>query len=52
MKQVEKIQYEVARVITGAWKGTNREKLYANLGSALEPSRKEEKTTAQYLIRN
>merc|ERR1712015_183384 len=32
MKQIEKIQYEAARVITGAWKGTSREKLYANLG--------------------
>jgi hypothetical protein len=32
MKQIEQIQYEAARVITGAWKGTNREKLYKNLG--------------------
>ena len=30
MKQIEQIQYEAARIITGAWKGTNREKLYKN----------------------
>ena len=32
MRKVESIQYEAARVVTGAWKGTNREKLYENLG--------------------
>ena len=32
MKNVESIQYEAARVVSGAWKGTNRDKLYQNLG--------------------
>jgi len=32
MKNVETIQYEAARVVSGAWKGTNRAKLYENLG--------------------
>ena len=32
MKKVEKIQYDAAKIITGAWKGTSREKLYKNLG--------------------
>ena len=32
MKNVESIQYEAARVVSGAWKGTNRAKLYENLG--------------------
>ena len=32
MNQIEQLQYEAARVITGAWKGTSRDKLYKNLG--------------------
>ena len=32
MKNVESIQYEAARVVSGAWKGTNMVKLYENLG--------------------
>ena len=32
MNQIEQIQYEAARVITGAWKGTSREILYNILG--------------------
>ena len=32
MKQIETVHYEAARAITGAWKGTSREKLYKNLG--------------------
>ena len=32
MKQVEMVQYEAARIVTGAWKGTSRDKLYKNLG--------------------
>ena len=31
-KKVESIQYEAARVVTGAWKSTSMAKLYANLG--------------------
>ena len=32
LKEVEKIQYKAARVVTGAWYGTKRSKLYENLG--------------------
>ena len=32
LKKVESIQYEAARIVTGAWKGTSRDKLYKNLG--------------------
>ena len=32
MKRIEQIRYEAERVITGTWKGTNRDKLYKNLG--------------------
>ena len=32
MNRVESIQYEAARIVSGAWKGTNRDKLYKNLG--------------------
>ena len=31
-KNIESIQYEAARILTGAWKGTSIPKLYANLG--------------------
>ena len=32
LKKVESIQYKAARIITGAWKGSNMIKLYENLG--------------------
>ena len=32
MAKAERIQYQVALAITGAWKGTNRSKLYDELG--------------------
>ena len=32
LKKVESIQYEAARIVTGAWKGTSMKKLYDNLG--------------------
>ena len=32
MEKLEQIQYSAALVITGAWKGTSREKLYYELG--------------------
>ena len=31
-KKIESIQYEAARILTGAWKGTSIKKLYNNLG--------------------
>ena len=32
MESIERIQYQVALIITGAWKGSNRNKLYEELG--------------------
>jgi hypothetical protein len=32
LKKVESIQYNAARVVTGAWKGSSRKDLYENLG--------------------
>ena len=32
MEKLESVQYSAARAVTGTWKGTSREKLYADLG--------------------
>ena len=32
MERVERIQYQAALAITGAWQGSNRAKLYEELG--------------------
>ncbi len=32
MEKLESVQYSAARAVTGAWRGTSREKLYAELG--------------------
>ena len=32
MKLIEKVQYQAALICTGCWKGTNRQKLYDELG--------------------
>ena len=32
MEKLESVQYSAARAITGTWRGTSREKLYAELG--------------------
>ena len=32
MENIEKIQYQAARIVSGAWQGTSREKLYDDLG--------------------
>ena len=32
LKNVESIQYDAARIVTGAWKGSSMAKLYTNLG--------------------
>ena len=32
MEKIEIIQYQAARIVTGAWQGTSREKLYDDLG--------------------
>jgi len=32
MEEIEKLQYDAALIVTGAWKGSNRSKLYDELG--------------------
>ena len=32
MEEIEKVQYKAALAITGAWQGSNRSKLYEELG--------------------
>ena len=32
LQQIESIQYQAARIVTGAWKGSSRDKLYKMLG--------------------
>ena len=32
MEKVEAVQYSAALAVTGAWRGTSREKLYSELG--------------------
>jgi hypothetical protein len=32
MEEIEKVQYKAALAITGAWLGSNRSKLYEELG--------------------
>ena len=32
MNDIERVQYRAALAITGAWQGTNRNKLYDELG--------------------
>ena len=32
MAKIESIQYEAAKIVTGAWHGTSRDKLYSDLG--------------------
>ena len=32
LRKVESVQYEAAKIVSGAWQGTSREKLYENLG--------------------
>ena len=35
MEKLEKVQYNAALAITGAWRGTSRSKLYEELGSSI-----------------
>ena len=41
MTKVESVQYRVALVTTGAWKGTSKEKLYKELGYHNEDGKEE-----------
>ena len=40
MEKLESVQYSAALVITGTWRGTSREKLYAELGWESSSSRR------------
>ena len=52
-KEAEKIQYKAARIVSGAWKGTSREKLYDNLGwESLQSRRTMRKLCILYKVKN
>ena len=52
-KEVEKIQYKAARIVSGAWKGTSRDKLYENLGwESLQSRRTTRKLCILYEVKN
>ena len=53
MEKLEKIQYQAALSITGAWKGSSRSKLYEELGwEALSDRRKCRRTLQLHKIIN
>ena len=43
MEKLESVQYSAALAVTGAWRGTSREKLYAELGWESSSSRRRSK---------
>ena len=53
MEKLESVQYSAARAITGTWRGTSREKLYAELGwESLNCRRWSRRLTLFYKILN
>ena len=53
MEKLESVQYSAARAITGTWRGTSREKLYAELGwESLSGRRWSRRLTLFYKIIN
>ena len=53
MEEVERVQYRGALAVTGAWKGTNRHKIYEELGwESLSDRRKMNRLTQLYKIIN
>ena len=53
MEEVERVQYRGALAVTGTWKGTNRTKLYENLGwESLSDRRKMNRLIQLYKIIN
>ena len=53
MEEVERVQYRGALAVTGAWKGTNRSKLYEELGwESLSDRRKPHRLIQMYKIVN
>ena len=53
MEEIERIQYQAALAITGAWKGSSRVKLYDELGwESLSDRRRSRRTLQIYKIEN
>jgi hypothetical protein len=53
MNEVERVQYRGALAVTGTWKGTNRSKLYDELGwESLSDRRKKQRLVLLYKIIN
>ena len=53
MEEVERVQYRGALAVTGAWKGTNRSKIYEELGwESLSDRRKVQRLIQMYKIIN
>ena len=53
MERIEKVQYQAALVITGAWHGSNRNKIYDELGwESLSDRRWSRRLIQLYKIRN
>ena len=53
MEKLESVQYSAALVITGAWRGTSREKIYNELGwESLDSRRWCRRLTLYYKITN
>ena len=48
MRALESIQYQAALAVSGAWKGTNRDKIYEELGWESLHNRREFRRTAQF----
>ena len=53
MEKIESVQYAAALAVTGAWKGTSRERLYEELGwESLDSRRWTRRLTLFYKIAN
>ena len=53
MKSLESIQYQAALGVTGAWKGTSRDKIYEQIGwESLHNRREFHRVTQFYKIMN
>ena len=53
MEKIESVQYSAALAVTGAWRGTSREKIYAELGwESLNSRRWSRRMTLFYKIMN
>ena len=48
MNSLESLQYQSALAVTGAWKGTNRDKIYEQLGWETLHNRRESRRLTQF----